>query len=352
MFTLTIIPKQGEVQHVSEIVERVGTRLLEVAHTALTRWSESTLNSALANALNPRDREKSQLHQYLLLLKHLVVSKCLSSKLVRQIAEVILQLAIDKAKEQPGLTKVFAEAWVLMLAENGSPLHQIVWEAAFVKTDPLSLPCWTWLVEWLHRCGANVEHAPWKLNGNGESMPGAKDADAYYAIYRMRRGLLNMQGQVEGVDYEMDRCMSRERGGHKNNDRDPAVRASVESIRASLESNRQRLMSLDVERAGYQPANGSYLYLGHLLKPPRAVYARVVGTRVFLLMPVVEEPDFDSPSTSLQYCFQVCANFQFLSALCLGRCLYCCVKECVCTRVCLRWRLCLRCLSHVQCQCR
>ena len=111
--------------------------------------------------------------------------------------------------------------------------------------------------------------------------------------------------------------------------RDPA-------FRASLESNRQRLMSLDVERAGYQPANGSYLYLGHLLKPPRAVYARVVGTRVFLLMPVVEEPfDFDSPSTSLQYCFQVCANFQFLSALCRGRCLYCCVKECVCTRVCL-----------------
>ena len=200
-----------------------------------------------------------------------------------------MQLAIDKANEQPGLTKVFAEAWVLMLAENGSPLRHIVMEAALLKTDPLSLPCWTWLVEWLHRCGANEEHAPWKLNGNGESMPGAKDAGAYYVIYVLRRELLNMQGQGEGVDYEMDRCMAT---------RDLEVRAS-------LESNRQRLMSLDVERAGYQPANGSYLYLGHLLKTPRAVYARVVGTRVFLLMPVVEEPVLDGHSTTFQYCVQV-----------------------------------------------
>ena len=335
-FTLMIIRKQGEVQHVTEIVERVGTRLLEVAQTALTRWSESTLNSALANALNPRDREKSQLHQYLLLLKYLVVSESLSRKLVRQIGEVILQLAIDKAKEQPGLTKVFAEAWVLMLAEKDSPLHHIVVEAAFLETDPLSLPCWTWLVEWLHRCGANEEHAPWKLNGNGESMPGAKDADAYFVIYDLRRWLLKMRGLGEGVDYETDRCMAT---------RDPAVRAS-------LESNRQRLMSLEVERAGYQPANGSYLYLGHLLKLHRAVYARVVGTRVFLLMPVVEEPVLDGHSTTHQYCVQVCAYLLFLSALFRGRCFNCGVRECVCTCVCLRWRLCLRfILSYVQCQC-
>lgn len=291
-------------------MERLGVRLLEVAKAALSKWSESTMNSALVNALNPRDRHKSQLHQYLLLLEHLVVSGCLSRELVRQIGQVILQLAIDKAEEQPELTKVFAEAWVLMVAESGSPLRDMVVEAAFIQGDPLSLSRWTWLVEWLHRCGTNEDFAPCKVYG--ESLPGAEAADAYYALFLLRRGLLNGKGPCEGVDYHVDRCMAN---------RDPAERANFEPIR-------HRNMRLDVERAGYEAANGCYLYLGHVLKYNRAVYVRVFGTRVFLLMPVGEESIAEGHV--VKHYSQVYMCLIFLCALCQCGCLSRCpIYSCV-----------------------
>jgi hypothetical protein len=277
-----------------QLVEQLGRRLLEVAQTALNQWSKSTLSAALTIGVGSREKEKRQLHHYLLLLADLVVgpsdgcSSCrysdaidgasasyLSRDLVRQIGEVVLQLAIEKALVQPDVTKVLAEAWVKMLGTDAKPtaLRDMVISDAFCKGSVLSVPYWTWLVEWLHRCSTNVD-PPVKMQG--ESLPGA--ANAYYTLYLIRKRLLSQHEKEQGIKHEAAHFF----------------RARTENqtlSKKACDAWRYQVLRLDVESAGHPHVNGAYLYTGYLVCRQRAVYTRVAGTKVYVLMAATEEPE-------------------------------------------------------------
>ena len=260
------------------VVEHLGVRLLEIADAALSNWSESTMCAALAFFQGgSRDKNQRQLHQYLYLISDLVSHGRVSSKLIRNLGEVVLKLAIQKAASHPCLTRVLAETWVKMLgpeeAKTNSPFRLLVKRVAFDRSDPLSLPRWTWLVEWLHRC--YVDAASIRVTADPIPTFNAQ-YPAYFMLYLLRRELLHASDHIRNSklglrSYDTDICMA-------------CPRIFWSTNHDSRLEIRHRYLCLDVERAGYHQANGPYHYAGYLNTCERAVYTRPSGTSVFVII--------------------------------------------------------------------